>query len=115
MNLSEFKAWFEGFTENMDGEPNAKQWKRIKKRVSEIVSDPTPWPIFWERYRPWLPGVLYNGATTIGTFSSSSTKQVSANNALAALQSQGKWDGDLPQNSSIAFQDLGRAEWKQIL
>lgn len=50
MNLSEFKAWFEGFTENMDGEPNAKQWKRIKARVAEITPDPTPWPVYIERY-----------------------------------------------------------------
>lgn len=48
MTLSEFKAWFEGFTENMDGPPSADQWKRIKKRVKEI--DWTPRHIFIDRY-----------------------------------------------------------------
>lgn len=37
MTLSEFKAWFEGFTENLDGPPNKKQWARIQKRVGEIT------------------------------------------------------------------------------
>ena len=56
MNLSEFKAWFEGFTEEMDGPPNAKQWKKIKSRVAEITSDPTPFPIIVDRYiRPLGP------------------------------------------------------------
>lgn len=36
MTLAEFKAWFEGFTEDMDGAPNTKQWKRIKDRVKQI-------------------------------------------------------------------------------
>jgi hypothetical protein len=42
MTLSEFKAWFEGFTENLDGPPNKKQWERIQKRVKQIRSDPSP-------------------------------------------------------------------------
>lgn len=33
MTLSEFKAWFSGFTESMDSTPNEKQWGRIKERV----------------------------------------------------------------------------------
>lgn len=36
MNAAEFKAWFEGFTEAMDGKPNRAQWERIKERVSQI-------------------------------------------------------------------------------
>ncbi len=36
MTPIEFKAWFEGFTEAMDKLPTAKQWARIKERVSEI-------------------------------------------------------------------------------
>ena len=36
MTLAEFKAWFEGFTEDMEGSPSPKQWKRIKDRVKQI-------------------------------------------------------------------------------
>lgn len=46
MTLSEFKAWFEGFTEGMDGPPSLKQWERIQARVKEIswahISYPLP-------------------------------------------------------------------------
>lgn len=34
MKLAEFKAWFEGFTEDMDRAPTAKQWKRIVRRLN---------------------------------------------------------------------------------
>jgi len=51
MNLSEFKAWFEGFSENLDGPPDKKQWRRIRETIEKITKDPTPWPIFIERYR----------------------------------------------------------------
>ena len=41
MNLAEFKAWFEGFTENMDGLPGPKEWARVCERVKEIKAEPT--------------------------------------------------------------------------
>lgn len=54
MHLSEFQAWFEGFTEEMKGPPNKEQWAKIKKRVKEITADYTPAPIFIRDYiRPW--------------------------------------------------------------
>ena len=61
MTLDEFKAWFGGFTENLDGPPNEKQWKRIKTRVGEIDGTSTPYPIFIDRYyRPyWTPQHVY--------------------------------------------------------
>lgn len=36
MRSAEFKAWFEGFTEALDGLPNEAQWKRICERVATI-------------------------------------------------------------------------------
>jgi hypothetical protein len=57
MKLDEFKAWFEGFTEDMDGAPTTKQWKRIKERVAEIDGVAISYPVYVERYwpstRPW--------------------------------------------------------------
>lgn len=55
MTLSEFKAWFEGFTEAIDGQPNKKQWKRICERVAQIDGEVTTYPVYVDRYwpRPW--------------------------------------------------------------
>ena len=36
MTPKEFKAWFDGFTEEISGLPSEKQWDRIKARVAEI-------------------------------------------------------------------------------
>lgn len=57
--MSEFRAWFEGFTENIVARPTVAQWRRIVERVAEVNDEPTPWPIFIDRYvepyRPWWP------------------------------------------------------------
>ena len=50
MHLSEFKAWFQGFTEEMKGLPTKEQWSKIKKHVSEISADYTPATVFVDRY-----------------------------------------------------------------
>jgi len=55
MTLSEFKAWFEGFTEGMDGPPGVKQWERIQARVKEISGTPISYPVFIDRYREYRP------------------------------------------------------------
>lgn len=108
MNLSEFKAWFEGFTEDMDGEPNPKQWKRIKKRVGEITSDPTPWPVYVrDYYRPFQP-YFVAGVTTGGQVGLSQS-----NGALGGLP-QSLSNSGSNQFHANAFQDLGRAEWKEV-
>lgn len=36
MTLLEFKAWFEGFAENIATQPNPGQWERIKQKISEL-------------------------------------------------------------------------------
>lgn len=43
MQVSEFKAWFEGFTEDMTKLPTVKQWARIKARIDEIDGVATTW------------------------------------------------------------------------
>ena len=54
MIVSEFKAWFGGFTEGMDGPPDAKQWKRIQKRVGEIDGTQITEKIYVDRFvRPY--------------------------------------------------------------
>ena len=53
MTLQEFKAWFEGFSENLDGPPDEKKWDRIKAKIAEIDGAFTPYPVFVEKYLPY--------------------------------------------------------------
>jgi hypothetical protein len=50
MTLQEFKSWFEGFTENMQGPPNTEQWKRVQERVKQIDGTAVTERIFIDRY-----------------------------------------------------------------
>jgi len=52
MTPTEFKSWFEGFTEAMSGVPTKAQWGRIKERVSQIDGKPTTERVFIDRYYP---------------------------------------------------------------
>lgn len=36
MTLAEFKAWFEGYTEAIEGAPTAAQFDKIKKKVATL-------------------------------------------------------------------------------
>lgn len=53
MTPSEFKSWFEGFTEALTGVPTKAQWARIKERVAEIDGKPITERVFIDRY--WGP------------------------------------------------------------
>lgn len=52
MKPSEFRAWFDGFTETMKGAPSDAAWDRIKARAKEIDGAPTNtiYPVGIERY-----------------------------------------------------------------
>jgi hypothetical protein len=52
MTPSEFKAWFDGFTEALDGVPSKDQWSRIKARVAEIDGRPVTERVYVDRYGP---------------------------------------------------------------
>lgn len=87
MTLSEFKAWFEGFTENIEGEPTAKQWKKIKSRVAEINGNSVTERYFYDHYwhRPWV-GPWYS--TTYGLSATAAT------GALGLATSSTAWSGE---------------------
>jgi hypothetical protein len=91
MNLAEFKAWFEGFTEDMDGAPNAKQWRRIKARVKEIDGTAVTERIYFDRYWPTVRPYWHEwyGAsyTSYGTNSGLSAQggSFTSSDAMAAL------------------------------
>ena len=103
MHLSEFKAWFTGYTEEMKGTPTKDQWAKIKKRVSEISNDYTPMPVFVDRYwqplRPfWSYNTVYCNSTTPTVTSNGGTGETSP--VYSYNLSQGDWT------------ELGRAEFK---
>lgn len=59
MTPKEFKAWFEGFTEALDGTPSKTQWARIKERVAEIDGTPITQTVYLDRYYPRYPSYPY--------------------------------------------------------
>ena len=120
MTPSEFKAWFDGFTEAFDKTPSQKQWARIKERVAEIDGKPVTERVYVDRYlpyvRPWQP---YWGYTTLCGSTSGIGGSLNgwdgANNSIQAqyYQSslQGAQGGSLSNyNSTNAMNLLGRAE-----
>jgi hypothetical protein len=94
MTLSEFKAWFEGFTEDMAGPPSAKQWKKIQARVSEITGEPLTQHHFYHRY--WNPYFWSSFGLSQGVGALNSAEPFN-------LTNQG-W------NSASAMQLLGKAD-----
>jgi hypothetical protein len=86
MNLSEFKAWFEGFGEGISGNPTEKQWEKIVAKVAEIKAEPTRIEVIREyvdRYRPWYqayPQVWYGGGVgyAAGALGQNSAKMTGA-------------------------------------
>lgn len=102
MTQAEFKAWFDGFTENIEKAPSLKQWARIKERVGEIDGKTVTERVYIDRYwpsydyhswRPYYTGAiaglsLASGGITSGTTTlqaSAQNGQFSSTNAMYAL------------------------------
>lgn len=59
MTLSEFKAWFEGFSEGINGAPTEAQFDKIKAKVAEINGVALTREVVVERYRDIWSQPLY--------------------------------------------------------
>jgi hypothetical protein len=115
MTLAEFKAWFNGFTESMEGVPTKKQWERIQARVAEIDDKPVTYPVFIDRYyQPYAPHwqrqigpvpVWYGTTVSVNDMKTLSGNQCSA---------QASNDMKAFFNSASAMTDLGRAEYSSL-
>lgn len=95
MKTSEFKAWFAGYVENLDGPPNKKQWKRIQARVDEIdgvaVTEHVFIDRYWRRYPTWE--TFRVGDPVVSTCQSvSSNEPVQIFNSTVAMTSVGSAD-----------------------
>ncbi len=126
MNLSEFKAWFEGFTENMDGPPGEKAWKRILAKIGEITdAPPTTYPVYidrwvrpyWDRYwGPYYGGIGVAGGGIGMSYTSNSSGGELKQESMLGMQCLNNSMGDnrIHWNSGDAFKELGRAEAKSL-
>ena len=99
MTLQEFKAWFQGYTENISKQPTQKQWARIQERVEEINGDPVTERIFIDRYWRWgnYPWVIPTVTWQTGTPYADASSYTYSNN----------------YNSTTAFLALGQVEAQQ--
>src|SRR5690349_21017125 len=114
MNLSEFKAWFEGFTEGMDKPPSAKQWGRIKEKIGLIKdAPPVTQHVFHDHYyRPWRRWYYEYGlgsASPIWMVGGSLPDQAlaSSNSAIAVGAAQAKFNGLASENQLSAQNQSG--------
>jgi hypothetical protein len=110
MTPSEFKAWFDGFTEAFEGRiPTKAQWGRIKDRVAEIDGKAVTervyvdryWPTYVKTYPMYSPTWTTTTCGGVGAASSGTsynTTTVLPQNGLQVF------------NSTLAMADLGRAE-----
>jgi len=99
MTPTEFKAWFDGFTEAMSGAPNKEQWARIKKRVAEIDGKTVTERVYIDRYWPtyghgWQYMSTYAGgaASLPQNTQTTSGPTMAGFNGLTAMNSLGKAD-----------------------
>lgn len=106
MTPSEFKAWFDGFSEGIENLPTENQWKRIKARVAEIDGVTISYPAFVQRYWPApyyysTPYVYCGGSTGGGSLGVTAT-------VTGALLTNAVFANNW--NSHTAMAQLGRDE-----
>lgn len=122
MTLSEFKAWFEGFTEGVEAAPTEAQFAKIKAKVAKIDGALTTYPVFidrlwhhdYDRYRdysrPYWSGGISADASS-GVIHSKMDGVSMQNSSYAYIDPTSKGDNQtVTFDSHAAMRDLGRAE-----
>ncbi len=106
MTTSEFKAWFEGYTENISKVPTQKQWARINERVLELTKDDEKTCTVYRDdrrsypYRPWWPDWSWTG-TSSGSFTiQNCSDNMTYNAATNYLDAS---DGTVPETFVLAM------------
>lgn len=109
MTLSEFKAWFEGYTEGLEAAPTKAQFDRIKEKVKEIDGAPITHTVFVDRY--WPPYYYSSTGRHYGTVGGVWLQGVGAASPQGRAQQFGQ--NQLAQNqfdSHSAMYALGKAD-----
>lgn len=110
MTLSEFKAWFEGFSEGIDKAPTEKQFAKIKAKVALITGTPTTYPVFIDRYRTYLDGIWVSPDRYPYTVSYSSGSIGVSGGVYSGSAGGPGGSGALTFDSHAAMNALGRTE-----
>lgn len=120
MTLQEFKAWFEGFTEELRGVPSVKQWNRINNRIKEISITETTQTVFVDKYwNKQLYGPIeinshpfYNNGLGIGGCATGSLDYAASEDKIGISNSE----FPLVSNFSAveAFKNFGCQEFREV-
>lgn len=102
MSATEFKAWFQGFSEGMGKMPNAKQWKLIQERAAQIDDKET---IVYRERPTWYPSWYWTPNYNF-TMSGSTSDQV----LLSEVDSV---SADAPIMTSTAY-NIGQEEFQRL-
>lgn len=126
MNITEFKAWFEGFTDGIDSNPTEKQWEKIKAKVTEIKAEPTS-PLVIREYinsyrrhwnepywgNPFQPYATYLGGVGLSNSAGSTGPRNSAA-SLSAMYDAKPVEGDIEKDfgyiNEATFRAMGAAD-----
>lgn len=110
MTLAEFKAWFEGFTESIEGKaaPTQKQWARIKAKVADINGTAVtqtiyldryvnPYRPYWDRYWSIAGSATWGGSVGTSSYSLSATAGATGQsfNATEAMYALGRAEASM--------------------
>ena len=112
MTLSEFKAWFEGFSEGIDKAPTEKQFAKIKAKVADINGVAVTYPVYIDRYVPHWPAYYHPWVSVGGAGVGISTVGAIWQNGSYAGTMMGYAGNSQTQafDSHAAMNALGRAE-----
>jgi hypothetical protein len=116
MTLSEFKAWFEGFTESIEGAPTEAQFAKIKDKVVLIDGVPITYPVYVDRWWPrvnwWEHPVTAGDPLPLKAwYATSNAGPVATGGAYAQIDPASKGGNQtVTFDSHAAMRDLGRAE-----
>lgn len=117
MTLSEFKAWFEGFTENLGDAPTKVQFDKIKAKVAEITGTPITHTVYVDRYvqpyrqywdRVWTMGNISGGVVPLSYSSLAANPPQNGMGAVAFEAALYAAPNDF--NGEDAMRALGRVE-----
>ncbi len=92
MQVCEFKAWFEGFTEDMTKLPTVKQWARVKARVKEIDGVG-----YWASYQPYWH-ISTSTPQTTWAATSNTGGRVSTNHVVQTFKDMGRAEAATVRN-----------------
>lgn len=78
MTPSEFKIWFDGFTEAIDGVPTPEQWAKVKEKIAQVrevnwttpITPHVPSIPAYDPNRPWWDSPITYSTDSTGSLPS---------------------------------------------